>query len=303
VGRPRHARGARRPRHREREHRERERPGKLTLLARNDGAIYSFGVAGAKVTTEKEGEPESDDPLDGVSLPILFGDAPAQDDKPKAKTGIGIAGTVVVNLVFDTAEAMLNGTGTVVAGDVTIDALQDTSVIAMAGGVAWADATASEGTAVGIAGAFSVNYLQIVTRAVLADATVTAANLGVNASRTGSVISGAVGAAGAKGKKGIAVAGSVTYVHIDNTTEAIVRRAAATLTGAAAIRATDRAGTIGVAGGLGYGTTVGVGAALGINIVKKRTLAVLEGRAATTTPVSPAVRSELTAPAGSSSRP
>src|SRR5262249_3757596 len=78
--------------------------GGVTVEAENDGGFGASAVAGPSVTPQPKAEAASpgskddpvdeDAPLDGVSLPMLFGDTP--QDKPQAKTGAAIAGAAAV---------------------------------------------------------------------------------------------------------------------------------------------------------------------------------------------------------------
>ena len=52
--------------------------GALSVRAINDGAIWGFSIAGAIQSNEQHPD-KSDDPLDGESLGILFGDKPVEN--------------------------------------------------------------------------------------------------------------------------------------------------------------------------------------------------------------------------------
>src|SRR4029078_6884465 len=83
--------------------------------------------------------PADDDPLDGVSLPLLFGDTPPSDEakQKKAGTGVGIAAAVSINNVTDVTQA------SVTCVEVSADALDVKAnnlnkIVAATGGLAFA---------------------------------------------------------------------------------------------------------------------------------------------------------------------
>ena len=92
----------------------------------------------------------SGSPLDGETLPALFGDAegaPTDEpdpDKPgenkksegQGKTGIGIAGDVSINTVTDSALAYINDRGKFTADSFTLSTLNETDLIAASGAAA-----------------------------------------------------------------------------------------------------------------------------------------------------------------------
>src|SRR5262249_42720576 len=79
--------------------------GVLDGHANTDGPLRAVPVAGARAAGKKmEGSPE--DPLDGVSLPTLFGEEPTQKDP--AQSGVAVAGAASINLVTNETRAYVN---------------------------------------------------------------------------------------------------------------------------------------------------------------------------------------------------
>ncbi|NJN49217.1 MAG: hypothetical protein HC805_04815 [Alkalinema sp. RL_2_19] len=106
----------------------------INLKADADGGLWSFSLAAGIASKDPKDnaaqdppaqeDSASDDPLDGLSLPILFGEmetenpgdnggsANTSNDKGKqGKTGVGIAGDVSINRATDRVTAAINDAG------------------------------------------------------------------------------------------------------------------------------------------------------------------------------------------------
>ncbi|MDN5759540.1 MAG: hypothetical protein L0H59_13590, partial [Tomitella sp.] len=105
--------------------------GNVVIRAQTDGQIWAFAVAGTMAGADSPAKKQPEDPLDGVSLPILFGDVAPARGPPK--TGLGIAGAVGINIVDDTTLAYLTA-ATVHAGDLTVKADNATWLLSITGG-------------------------------------------------------------------------------------------------------------------------------------------------------------------------
>ncbi|UWQ93619.1 LEPR-XLL domain-containing protein (plasmid) [Rhodobacteraceae bacterium M382] len=132
--------------------------GALSVRAINDGAIWGFSIAGAIQSNEQHPD-QSDDPLDGESLGILFGDKPLEN---QVNTGVGVSGSVVLNFVDDTTRASITDAGTVNAGSLEVTSNNETQIVAVSGSFAIAISRGQTGgsgtqTGIGVAGAVSVN--------------------------------------------------------------------------------------------------------------------------------------------------
>ncbi len=230
--------------------------GKIDVTAENSGLVLGIALA-ATVTAPAPPDPPDADPLDGLSLPFLFGEAP---------TGVGISGDAVVNVTRDSAEAYIRDVGTVTAtGALHIEADNRTNTAAFAGAVS-ATAPGSAPTT-GIAGSFSSNGVDNDTRAFIERATVTANTMSVSAEQTGLVLAISAGGSGSALSVGSNVAGSVAVNIVLPTTEAYVSDATVTLTGASSVIASDTTQIWSIAGAVGYGGKGGYGVGIALNLV------------------------------------
>lgn len=245
----------------------------VTVRAVVGGDLYSFTVAGAVVSAKKDeptetppgsspsssGEGNDSDPLDGVSLPRLFGDEPYpsgdgdssppsdSDKSQKQQTGIGIAAAAAVNLIKGTTHASIIDAGVVHAGSLSLVAENSTDVIAATGGLAFTKEK-SGSTAVALAGAFSYNGIDVTTTALAEDTDFVLDGSGIEWLTSGDpsqklptvrissigdsrIIAAAAGGAGAVAAGGtgdesstaVAVAGSVSVNIIKSDTSASAR--------------------------------------------------------------------------------
>ena len=152
----------------------------LTLNADTTGVIVALAVAGVKntaSTTTAPAQPDQsaspDDALDGVSLPTLFSEDSTPPTTSQTTSGVGIAGSALVNLIADTTLATIDTAGTIAAGSVAQDARNDQVEALVSGAVAVAVKGKSSGASgsATIAGAFAVNQLTDDTEAFLRGAT------------------------------------------------------------------------------------------------------------------------------------
>jgi hypothetical protein len=162
--------------------------GNLTVRAENTGFNNNFALAAAFATPAKPGDEV--EPAAGV-------DAPEQ--RTPAKTGAGYAGAVLVNVTLDTTAAYINdvhrATPQITAQTVTVEAHNDTTTIAWAGGLAIVTSGTSSST--GVAGALSGVAVVSTTRAFVANTHLAATHLYVDAYRGGLINTITAGGAGA----------------------------------------------------------------------------------------------------------
>src|SRR6185437_5101202 len=127
--------------------------------------------------------------------------------------------------VTDTTLAYINDLGTINAGTgaVSVSADQATDVAGGTGAISF-DKSAGSQTNVAFAGAFSLDNVNDTTRALNVGTSIPGAGgLSVEASRTGKLDTGTVGAAGSTASgRSIGIAGSVSWNDINATTEAIL---------------------------------------------------------------------------------
>ena len=254
---------------------------KISVQSIVDGELWAFSVAGAAVTgsTPDSGSSgsvfDNDDPLDGQSLPALF-DENVAPEQTQAKTGIGIAAAVSVNLLWDETLASIVDAGTIIAEDVSVVAESDLSYVTATGGAAFAKSGATSQSASALAGALSFNNLDVDTRALILDTEVVSNNLTVKAKRAGDLIAVSAGAAGTTSGSGATVAGSVSVNRLVNTTEAYLAGVEVDIAGDSVISALDTSDIIAIGGGTAIGSAVGIGFSLGFNEIASDTRASVE---------------------------
>ena len=279
----------------------------VTLEAENGGVFWTGAVAGTVVTKQKDEKKKAgaggadasdpldeDDPLDGISLPLLFGEDPvsqdegsaaAPSDKPQAKTGAAIAGAAVINFVTDRTLAYINDGGRIdpgAEGAIEVSASQETDVQGGAGALAYDNGAGSK-TNIAFAGALSLNDVNDTTRALVVGAHIPRGDeLPVSATREGKVDVGTIGAAGSTaGGRSYGIAGSVSWQQITAITEAIVKGVEATFEGGGEIKAEDSTSEIAIGGGLAYGGGVGIGASIAVNQITQHTRAIVDNSSLT----------------------
>ena len=285
----------------------------VTVKALNDGSLTSLAVAGSRVSNQAQNSSTTtSDPLDGESLPILFGDQqPQQQQSMPAKTGVSVAGAVSVNLVSDTTQASTEGSASISADSLAISASNDSAIYSGTGGLAIANPKGSQ-NAVGLAGAFSFNQINDSTQANLSNASValngpdnalsvTAAGnesiyaLAAGASGTlaggGSQSPGSSGSSGGGGNTAFSLAGSVSINRVTSTTSAFLNQDSLLLaSGGTSVAATDTSDILAIAGSLslaivkpsssgssGSGTALSFGVAAAVNHISDTSQAYLDG--------------------------
>jgi hypothetical protein len=274
----------------------------VLLDATSDGNFYVFSLAASVRTKGDDGSKPADpqngvepeDPLDGETLPALFGDAegaPTEDDQGnpgepsegQGKTGIGIAGDVSINTITDSAMAYISDRGKFSANSIILSSLNQTDLIAAAGAAAMSTG-GSDKTSLGIAGSFSKNVLAGKTKSYVIGATITETHgLTLTAQRTGDIFSLTAGGALVPDKKGIAIAGSVSLNKIENETETFLDRVQATVTSSAQLSgdiflsSVDTSEMLVIAGSLSYGGKAGIGASVALNKNYNTTKATIMG--------------------------
>ena len=294
--------------------------GSVSVSASTGGSVVAVAVAGtgSSGSAPESGSPDtsmdppsdeqsSDDPLDGVSLPALFGESEsavsesssAAEAAPSAKSGVAIAGSAAVGVTDDSTLAYVSDKGTLAAtGPVTISADDTQLDLGISGGVAIA--TSGKGGNTGsksIAGAFSVNQDTADTEAFLRDVTLssvdqpagsTADGIAVTATRGGALDSFTASLSGNSTSEGAAFAGSASVNRVIDTTDATVdganltqkAGATGTVAGQIGVAAQDSASVLAIGGGASFAVGAegtGVGASLGFNQLSAQTQAEIVG--------------------------
>ncbi|MFL6013428.1 MAG: hypothetical protein ACJ74P_03940, partial [Gaiellaceae bacterium] len=300
--------------------------GAVTARAVVKGGLYAFTVAGAIANASKDKDkpaanaggnapaPADNDPLDGISLPLLFGETPpsntAKDNK--AGTSVAIAAAVGVNNVKDTTQASL-ADYTVTADAVDVKARNEVNIVAATGGLAFAKTDAG-GNAAALAGGFSFNRVDSSANAFARDSSITLRNvafedfvvestdvrfslLAENMNDIWTLSAGGAGALAAGGgsdsKNGSfagSLAGSVSVNDIVGDTRARMANTSLTLVNGPApsdvrVRGPDTSSIFAIAGSLsfaianggsGKATAISAGLAIALNKISRKTEALVE---------------------------
>ncbi|MCU0548576.1 MAG: DUF4347 domain-containing protein [Leptolyngbya sp. Prado105] len=280
--------------------------GDITIAAKGTGGLWSFSLAAAiasknpqdqtdqnppeQSTDVADSQGQSDDPLDGVTLPTLFGEmtpeespgnqnnsaANTSNDKGnQGKSGIGISGDVSINTATDRVSAFINDAGTIKGEKVALEATNDTVMRVSSGSAAFAKSADPNATSVGIAGSVSVNTLTGTTNAFISGTAtggqklaLIASELSLKATRSGDLFALSASGSGAPGKNGIAIAGSVSVNRITNTTQAYLDGVQAAITGSVLLDAQDSTHIFAIGGAASLSGKAGFGAGVGVNIIK-----------------------------------
>jgi len=246
----------------------------IDMRATAGGNVRTLAFTGTMVSNVPQPQqPAEEDALNGETLPDE-----ADISETPTTSGVGIAGDAAVNMVTDVTRAYINDNGTIaVDGDVLLEAVNDTGILAITGAATLAKTT---DTSVGIAGSFSKNDVTATTQAFIAGAQITADNLTVSARQEGSVFAFSAGVSGtATAQRGVAIAGSLSWNKILNTTEAFLDRASVTTTGDIVVSANDDSTQNAIGGGVGLslGGKLGFGAGVAVNRVQATTRAAVVG--------------------------
>ena len=240
-------------------------------------------------TTQACVEHSAIDVTDDVHVSATNGD---DDDKTyeifaisagrRRASGYGIAGSVSINRVFNTAQAYIrNDTNIASARNVTIEAVEGANIFAVAGSLSY-------GGKAGAGLSFAWNEINndwqegdSGTRALVEDADVNATgSVLVVATTTSSIFSVAAAIGLAKSSDKLAAAAAVTVDTVSNTTSAAIRRKRTwqgiRADGGVSVEADDDSDVFTVAGNLSGGADLGFGVSIAINVVHNQTTASIE---------------------------
>jgi hypothetical protein len=214
-------------------------------------------------------------------------------------TAVAVAGAGIVNSITNTILAAIEGGHvTTTSGQVSLSALDDSNIVAVAGAAAGSGAGGGSGTAVAVqAGAsFVINTIANSVRAVIESGAVVLAggNVALNADDDPDLTIVSIGlAGGGSGGTGPAVqisaAGSGSGNEIHGTIEASVDGSTVTTGGKLIATATDQSDILVVAGGIsgcGAGSSeIAVAGAIGLSVatnsVANQVLAIVDGSTVT----------------------
>ncbi|MFG0291276.1 MAG: beta strand repeat-containing protein, partial [Rhodopirellula sp. JB044] len=235
--------------------------GDVIVDAEMSGSLWTIGIAGTKVSKTKSRDANSKSPKSNGSK-----------GKNSFTSGIGLAGDVAWNSVTDSTRAYINTSGDVNAGgELTVSSQNETSISAVSGAIGTVSAG---GLAVGLAGSFARNDLDLETQSWIAGADVHADDdVSVTADAQSDILAITAGVSGSKSNRrsgasiGITIAGSFSWNSIDSETLAIVDDAELTSGGDILVQAVDTSKILAVSAAVSAtlaktskGTAVGVSA-------------------------------------------
>ncbi len=278
--------------------------GNVKLHAQNDGLVGTMALAGSKVSKSPAADADAVDSSstglessDGssTSSPELMttnqsqsyqdyisnlnsqwtSEAEAKEAAKPGQAGMGISGSVTLNYGDDDARAYIRNAHALDVGDLTISA-DDASIYgSIAGGMTYVKDD-NGGSAKGIAGAVGLNFVTGTVEAQVVSAdSLTAGALDFDATRNGWVVSLSAGIAGATGRSGMALAGSVSISRTTFTTRTGLNNIAGTtlVNGGINLNADDHTQVILLAGSGGFGGKTGIGAAVSFTEIENSTSA------------------------------
>ncbi|MFO7964214.1 MAG: LEPR-XLL domain-containing protein [Desulfobacterales bacterium] len=290
--------------------------GNVHILAESGGFIGTLAVAGAKVSSNpappdnpdgdtwknpgtggtqgSDGTKQSNADLaswqskmasvltEGVEKGKIAGDiAKSVKDSvggtQQSSSGVGISGSVAVNVVHDDTRAYILNSGPIIVGDadgvvdgLSLHAANTTTVGAIGGAGAYAKGSAGK-TSVGVAGGFTINAQYGKTEAFIDHAaSLELESLTIEALRRGWTVSLAAGLAAASGQKSYAVGGSVgvNVITCDTTAALMNMDGLVDVDGDVILNALDKTRIIAIGGSAGFGGKAGVGIAIGFSYVE-----------------------------------
>ncbi|WP_457628204.1 filamentous hemagglutinin N-terminal domain-containing protein [Persephonella sp.] len=243
--------------------------GDIKVRGETQGWITAASLAGTYTSPNKFKGIEEDDPLDGASLPNLFGES--SQDASVPQSGVSIAGTSSINIVNGTTKAYLDNasiTGTTgSAGNITLSALDKSGIYSAGGTVAVANTSSSSA---GLAGGFFGNYITTDVQSYVNSSTLSLA--GLKSSAEDNTIIMAVGGGGAvaindENKISVSLAGSVTKNSVNKNIKSYIYDSSVQTAGLTSLTVTDSSKTVSAAGDMSV-SGYSAGAAIALNDVK-----------------------------------
>lgn len=251
--------------------------GNIGVSSKTEGWISAGSLAGSYTSPNRFKGIEEDDPLDGVSLPNLFGEE--KQDASKPQSGIAIAGTSSVNIVDSTTKAYIDSAiisgGGISSGSVDVNALDKSGIYATGGTVAVAKMS---GSSAGLAGGFFGNYITTDIQSYLSSSDLDISFLSLK-SEDSTVIMG-VGAGGAvainsESKISTSLAGAVSKNSITKNILSYIYSSSVDSSGSVSTDVADTSDIISAAGDVSV-SGYAAGAAIALNTVSGEEKAYIE---------------------------
>jgi hypothetical protein len=271
--------------------------GNVDVAAHLKGSATAVAIAGSGATSNLKPPTPDTNPTgaaeaESVAAMDAVDDNQSTDLSQLGTWGFNFSGAVAVNTATGISQAYINDTGTITTNAaVKVISDDESQYVTVAGGIGYVRRGIGlpQGTALGLAGAFSVNDISNTVQAFIVGANIHADSVEVAAERKSKNQHIAVAVSGevALNNNGnaVAVAGGVTINLLDNTTKSYVQNAAIETAGTVAVSAADNGLLAGGAGGLaiakaigpGAKVNLGLGSAVAYNRAANETLAQVDG--------------------------
>ena len=223
--------------------------GETKLIAKNDGLIAAGSIAAAIISKQTTG--------------ATLSGAEASNDG--GKYGVGLSGSGTINTIEDITQAIISYV-TLSLEDLDIDAINLSTIVGVSGAVAL-NFTSQGSTSFGLAGAFAVNELDLITKAIINQSDLLCNDLNMDALNDADIVGAAASLTGVANGPGLA--GSVTVNQINDVATAfILNQSDVNADGSANISAHDNSQIVAVAGAVAYGgKALGLGASVAVDLI------------------------------------
>ncbi|MEH6442872.1 MAG: LEPR-XLL domain-containing protein [Oceanospirillaceae bacterium] len=248
----------------------------INIIANNEVDFFALAAAAAITGSKAPASPEPTDDGSGDTAPTA--------DSVKQSTGVGVAGSVAINLLNNTVLTSVTNTVLSSLGDISLKADNDVSAIAITG-------SASKSTGISLAGSFSHNDITQNIQANIENSQVNAHDLTVQSEGKLRLINISAGGSFTSGTKAkAALYGSVNINDINSTVTAQIVASEVTLTGSLTVDAKLTSSLNSFAGGAAVGGKAAIGAAVDIlNVVSNVNAAIKSNTSGSTQSVIEAV--------------
>ncbi len=273
--------------------------GTLDITASTTGLLISLGVAGsvnkspsstpAGSGTSADPNASANDPASATPLPALDSQDSTTPTTAQSTSGIGIAGSALVNIIDDTNLAYVNTPGTITAISLTGTATNNQTEALVSGAIAITVNNENDSQK-DIGGAFAWNQITDDTESFAKGGTIDivgapapgTTTLSLTATRQGTLVALTAAVAADTNANGKDFAGSMSVNRILDTTNALIDSETVGNANGVALDAENDANMIAIGGGATFtrGGT-GVGASIGFNQIAVPTEAGVLGSSAT----------------------
>lgn len=242
----------------------------LSINAQTEGHYFGFSLAAAKADTDNTASGGTSNSTAPVAMNPFTNQPFNSAPQPSGGSyGVAVSGDVVFNQITDTTQAILDYAGHFTsAGEVSLDAYDNTELMAIAGAAA---IVSGKDSSAGLAGSYAENRLITDTLAQIHRGEITTQNddqVALTASQGGFATAVAAGGAGGinHADGSAEIAGSVAINVVTPVTAARIDDSVVTSSGELNLTATDTISMLAIAGAASFGGKAGIGAAAATNL-------------------------------------